>query len=117
MAEEPWGPIDVHAWRAVPHTAARVATEADVKAGRAVFYSPVGRQYASNTAHHIRLPAPAILHAQDEPNPVPVIIIQAERGPNGVIVGYRTLAGGNGVCTLNELELLNEQDSRFFRSS
>jgi hypothetical protein len=108
-----WGPIDVSAWRAIPHIGAHVATEADVKAGRAVFYSPSGPRYISNTPYVMPLPAPAILRTEEDPTPVPVIIIQAEQGPDRVIVGYRPLAGGNGVCTLDELELLHEPDSRF----
>jgi len=113
MPTELWGPIDVRTWRATPHLADRAATEVDVKAGRAVFYSPNGPQYISNTPHVMPLPTPAILRTKGDPTPVPVIIIQAEKGPNGVIVGYRPLGGGNGICTLDELELLHEPDFRF----
>jgi len=88
-----------------------------VKAGRAAFYSPGGPRYISNTAHVMPLPAPAILRTKEDPTPVPVIIIQAEKGPNGVVVGYRPLGGGNGVCTLDELEVLSEPDSRFLLST
>src|SRR5882672_7958266 len=113
MSDLLWGPIDVRAWRAVPHIAGRVATEADVRAGLAAFSTPVGPEYISNTAHHMPLPALAILRSDDEPRSVPVIIIKAEQGPRGVIVGYRPLEGGNGVCMLSELELLAENDPRF----
>src|SRR5207249_7472729 len=33
MSDLLWGPIDIRAWRAVPHITGRVATEADVRAG------------------------------------------------------------------------------------
>ena len=113
MSDLLWGPIDIRAWRAVPHITGRVATEADVRL-IAAFFTPVGPGYISNTPHQIPLPALAILRADDEPRSVPVVIIQAEQGARGVIVGYRPLEGGNGVCMLSELDLLAENDPRFF---
>jgi hypothetical protein len=116
MSVELWGPVDVREWRKVPHVAGRLATESDVKIGRAVFYSPVGPQYAANRPHVMPLPLPAILRTPEDPIPVPVIVIQAEQGPQAVLAGYRPITGGNGVCTLEELELLDEPDSRFSAS-
>jgi len=113
MSDNLWGPIDIRSWRAVAHITGRVATEADVRAGSAAFFTPVGPQYISNTPHSMPLPAPAIVRADDQPRPIPVIIIQAEQGPNGVLIGYRPLKGGNGVCSLSEVELLGENDPRF----
>jgi hypothetical protein len=85
----------------------------DVKAGIAVFYSPTGPQFIPNEPYFTELPAPAILREGGAGEPTPVILIQAEQGPNGVIVGYRHLGGGNGLCTLEELEILPNRDSRF----
>ncbi len=117
MSNELWGPIDIRAWRAVPHIVGRVATEADVRAGSAAFFTPVGPQDISNTPHHMSLPALALLRTDDGPRSIPVIIIQAEEGPRGVIVGYRSLEGGNGVCLLSELDLLAENDPRLLAAS
>ncbi len=36
----------------------------------------------------------------------PVVVVQAEHGPSGVILGVRPLSGGNGICMLEEVELL-----------
>ena len=109
-----WGPIERKAWRTVPCLTGRVATELDVKAGHAVFYSPAGPEYVSNTPYPMALPAPAILQPGDgEPEPLPVIVIQAEQGPHSVLIGFRPLRGGNGICTLADVELLDEPDHRF----
>src|SRR5437879_8498305 len=102
---------------ALTHIVRRVPTEAHVRARTAPFFTPVGPQYISNTPHHMSLPAPALLRAHDGPRSIPVIIIQAEEGPRGVIVGYRPLEGGNGVCLLSELELLAENDPRLLAAS
>ena len=33
-----WGPIDIERWRELPHLSGKLASEADVAAGRAVFH-------------------------------------------------------------------------------
>jgi hypothetical protein len=113
MREDLWGPIDPDRWRETPHLAGSTATELDVKAGRAVFYSPTGPSNIENTVHAMQLPAPALLHESDQTTPAAVVVIQAECGPRGVIAGYRPLAGGNGACLLEELEFIPESDPRF----
>ena len=113
MSEDIWDAIDPQCWRRVPHLSGRTATESDVKAGVAVFFSPIGPKYIANTVHEMDLPALAILHDDGAGKSVPVILIQAERGPNGVMVGYRPLSGGNGICLLKEVEILHDLDSRF----
>jgi hypothetical protein len=43
-----------------------------------------------------------------------VILIQAESRDDGkVLVGYRPLTGGNGICTLDEVDLLDGPDEMF----
>ena len=114
MEGQLWGPIDVKAWRTVPCLTGRVATELDVKAGCAVFYAPSGPQYIPNTPHPMSLPVAAILKPDaHEPQPLPVIVIQAEVGPNSILIGYRPIRGGNGICILSDLQLLEEPDDRF----
>jgi hypothetical protein len=53
----------------------------------------------------MELPCCAIQHL-DSGEALPVIVIQAERIPAGIMLGVRLLAGGNGVCMLSEVELL-----------
>ena len=36
---------------------------------------------------------------------VKVVIIQAELGPNGSILGVRYFDGGNGICNLDEVRI------------
>jgi hypothetical protein len=110
-----WGPIAMASWHATPCIRGRVATEVDVKNGKAVFYLDLStgqNSWPSDCA----LPCCAILHAEN--GDVPVIVIQIQTSINNVseakiFAGYRLLAGGNGICLLSELELLNEPDARF----
>ena len=109
MSEKLWGPIDVAEWRQLSHLSGRIAAEVDVKAGRAVFYQQ--GQGVRMEPYATQLPRPAILKldASEEP----VIVIQAEYAAHQVLVGYRKLAGGNGIATLQEVTLLDAPDSRF----
>ena len=109
---EPWGPIDPHHWQEVPCLVGHVATEADVRAGRAAFYlgSPdeIGARFAD-----IGLPHCAIWkdeHSQQ----VPVIVIQSEQAGTKHYVGYRFLDSGNGIAMFSELQLLDAPTELFF---
>lgn len=104
-----WGPINMKIWRETPCLVGRIATEADVKDGRAAFYvtgDPVMK------ALDIPLPACAILHGEKEKE-IPIIVIQAVQTSKITAIGYRLLSGGNGVCSLSEIEILKEPDERF----
>jgi len=102
-------------WHATPCIRGRVATEVDVKNGKAVFYLDLSDGQKSRP-YDFALPCCAILHAEN--GEAPVIVIQIETSINSlseskIFAGYRLLAGGNGICLLSELELLNEPDARF----
>jgi len=111
MAEEPrdlWGPIQLESWRATPCIQGRAANEDDVREGRAAFY-----MVGSSPAADITLPHCAVLQIENGKR-LPVILIQAESDGNGrVLVGYRPLNGGNGVCMLWEVDLLDGPDETF----
>jgi hypothetical protein len=112
--EDIWGPISMRNWRDTPCVAGRVATEDDVKAGRAAFYLELSEGQASHP-FDLNLPSCAILRDEDGAA-IPVIVIQVETGNNGsvqVLAGYRPLTGGNGLCMFYELELLETPDDRF----
>ena len=49
----------------------------------------------------------------EKEGPVPVVIIQAEILAGQTFLGVRYLNGGDGVCMLDEAELLPEPDERF----
>ena len=112
MSDELWGEIDIQHWRDIPHISGRVASEEDVEAGRAVFYlgnpDEIGVQ-----SYDVSLPPCAIFTDEESGEDIPVIIIQAEQAEDMINVGYRFLDGGNGMCTLPEIELLDEPDDRF----
>lgn len=104
--------IDLQHWQNLPHVSHRLASEADAKEGRAVFYlgNPGG---ISAHPYDIGLHHCAILNDEESGEKIPVIIVQAERADDVVYVGYRFLTGGNGVSFLWELELLDEPDNTF----
>jgi len=97
---ELWGSISDSEWRNTPYIAGRPATEADVAAGRAVFYVS-----DDSVPAPLDLPCCAIQLLEDG-SEEPVIIVQAELAPHGTILGVRPLSGGNGICMLSEVRLL-----------
>jgi len=118
--EDPWGRILLGNWRETPCLHRRVATEDDVKAGRAVFYLDLSEGQESHPGA-LNLPHCAVLHDEDG-RATPVIVIQVEEsdthsGSVEVFAGYRPLTGGNGICMLQQLELLEHPDHRFTLSS
>jgi hypothetical protein len=62
----------------------------------------------------MHLPACAIHHDADTGRATPVVVIQVEAAPNQIIAGVRLLEGGYMICTLAELEIVEEPDERFF---
>ena len=98
--ENLWGPISKNEWRTTPCVTGRPATEADVKAGSAVFFVQ-----GDSAVSPMDLPCCAIQSLEDG-SEEPVIVIQAELAPHGTIYGVRPLNGGNGICTATELRLL-----------
>jgi hypothetical protein len=97
-------------WMSTPCVSGRIASETDVKEGRAAFYIEGERSTLKPIA--LSLPACAIL--REEKKVTPVILIQAEQTPKSKTIGFRFLGGGNGVCTLEELEILMAPDERFY---
>jgi hypothetical protein len=111
-----WGPIAIASWRATPCIRGRVATETDVKDGKAIFYFDLSKGQESSP-FDLALPCCSILHGENE-REIPVIVIQAETSISNAnqvknFAGYRLVAGGTGICLLHELELLDEPDGRF----
>ena len=106
-----WGPINMQKWKDTPCVSGRLATEQDIKEGKAVFYISGDRSELKPIK--ISLPACAIHHDEQSKKSTPVILIQAEETPKVKAIGFRFLSGGNGVCTLAELEILKSPDERF----
>lgn len=111
MTEQPaglWGRIQSENWRDTPCVLGRVASEGDVQQGRAVFYVDGPSQAAD-----VPLPRCALLH-EDRGKAMPVILIQAESRDDGkVLLGYRPLSDGNGICMLEDVDLLDGPDEMF----
>lgn len=106
-----WGPIEREAWSETTCIVGRAATEQDVKQGRAVFY-------VDGPSEPVQIDLPHFAVFRDESGEkFPVIAIQAESHLAGqVLIGYRPLSGGNGICTLDEVELLDGSDEYDKRS-
>lgn len=97
---ELWGPISIGDWCNTPCLSGRIATEDDVTAGTAVFYiqgesSPVS----------MSLPCCAYQRLENGTEQ-PVVIVQAEHAPHGIVLGVRPLNGGNSICLATEVRLL-----------
>jgi hypothetical protein len=109
-----WAKIDVDQWQQTPCLRDRVAAEQDLKDGRAVFYlgnaAEIGAAYVD-----IGLPHRAVIHADGQH--IPAVVVQSERADGKHYIGYRPISGGNGVCTLSEVELLSEPDARFHQQT
>lgn len=111
-----WGPIDRTAWRDVPAVCDRLATETDVRQGRAVFYlSRDGEVDAEPIG--MSLPALAIHTDQESDTETPVILIQAEQADGRQLIGYRPLDDGNGIGLRFEFSIVDEPDARFDTAS
>lgn len=111
-----WGPIDMRKWRATPCIRGRLAVEADVAGGSAVYYI---ENTVAARPFEMELPRCAVLHDEKTGRGIPVIVVQAEchedhAGPS-LVIGYRFLNGGNGICMLSEVDLLAKPDRRFQR--
>jgi hypothetical protein len=94
----------------VPYISGRLATEADTKSGKAVFY--LGNPKESK-AHPYAIVLPKRGRVRDEETGIlqDVIVTQAEQGlGNGqmmIVVGYRKIDGGVGLCQLEEVHWLD----------
>ena len=104
-----WGRIDLTRWKETSYISGRLATEKDVKDGIAVFYIAGD----GITPLKIKLPACAVHHDVETKIATPVILVQAEETPKAKTIGFRFITGGNGICTLAELEILQGPDERF----
>lgn len=85
--------------------AGRLATEADVKAGDAVFYI-MGEGISPAP---ITIPQFVILREDPDAEGKLCVLVQAEQTIDGIMVGLRDADGANIVATLSELELLGEK--------
>ena len=106
------GEIDVEHWRDTPCTILRLATEEDVRAGRAVFHVERTADPAG-APEDLGLPRCALIR-DDDGSVSPVIVVQAEKHRSDTLIGYRSLTGGSGLCTIGELTLLDGPDSHFY---
>jgi len=96
----PWTPIKPSEWQTTPCIRNRIATEIDVEEARAVFYSE-GRSVPAD------FPLPCCgFQLLEDGSEEPVVVIQAEATPDGILLGVRYLEGGNGVCLADEVRVL-----------
>ena len=111
MNEDLWGSIDASRWNRVAAIRDRLATEDDVRAGRAVFYLQ-NAQAPDAAPLGLDLPALAVLHEDDIARARVVVVIQGERSFAKKLVGYRLPDGGNGIALLEQLEWIDASDAR-----
>ncbi len=100
-----WGPLELVDWHKTPHIKNDIATEQDVKDGRAVFYIDKGKDHK---ILDIKIPSVAYQIDNKTKARTLVIVIQGEKVGKEEIVGIRYLDGGNGVCMLSELDFTED---------
>lgn len=108
MEKDMWEAIAIHEWKETPCIKERPATEVDIDKGFAVFAIPTG-----SSAHSIELPCCLIQFAEGTGKRIPAIAIQAEEANGNIYLGIRYIGGGNGVCTIGEVEFLSEPNREF----
>jgi hypothetical protein len=108
-----WDSINIDNWQAIPCVKGRLASETDVKQGKAVFF--INDPDKATLAEAINLPACAIIYDKKTGIKIPSIAIQAESVDEKVLIGYRPISGGNGICTADEAEFIKEPDQRFYK--
>lgn len=103
--------IELDHWKDVPCLTDRVATEEDVRAGRAIFYiRPLNN--ISVRFEDIGLPHCAIFKDENE-HQYPVVVVQSELAGDIHYVGFRFLERGNGIGFRTEVELLDKPNELF----
>lgn len=101
MTTMPWPDLPSRAF-----VSGRVAQEADVKCGDAVFYTQIDGAPASRPAE-ITIPQYAYLIAEDSSR-VPVVVVQAEANDRAIILGLRDVHGKEYAVTEAEVILLGQ---------
>jgi hypothetical protein len=114
MKDSVWSAIDLKNWRDIPVLVGRVAEEKDVQEGRATFYLQGAAEFARPKS--LFLPRCAWL-ASEGAERTAIVIVQAEETEQKTYIGFRDLVGGNGICTLDEVEFVDAPDARFFQIS
>ena len=105
-SDDLWGVVSLDTWEDVLFIKDRIATEEDVKLGRAVFYIENEGTGTEHQALDIQIPSLAHHIDQDTGEKKLVIVIQAEKTDEQQVIGLRYLEGGNAVCLLFELEFV-----------
>jgi len=105
-SDELWGPVNPDNWKTVSFIKDRIAAEEDIQFGKAVFV--VDSQGQEHNPMNVPIPSLAYHIDQDTSEKTLVVIIQAEVVGNQQLVGMRYMNGGNGVCLLYELEIIEE---------
>jgi hypothetical protein len=103
-----WESFTSEDWGNLPCISGRVATEEDVVNGIAVFYIPEG-----SIACDALLPTCVIQIDDETQERIPAVAIQAEQAGELVYLGLRYMDGGNGMCELDEVELLEAPNDEF----
>jgi hypothetical protein len=107
-SDDLWGPIKLDDWEKVLFIKDRIATEEDVKSGRAVFY--VKNDEVNEYHQPIDIEIPSLAYHVDETGERKmVVMIQTETTGEQELAGIRFFEGGNGVCMLDELEFIKQE--------
>ena len=113
MSEELWNSVNIENWKNTPCVNKRLGTEEDVKNGIAVFYI---KDPEKISAQPLNLELPKCAIYKDENNKeIPIIIIQAEETDGRSYIGYRNLDNGNGICSIDEIEILEKPNELFLK--
>ncbi len=98
-------PIDMNNWQKTPFIKGRIATERDVKEGRAIFY--INAKEKNHIPLNVTIPSLAYHNDQKNGVKTKVIVIQAEQTSEQKVAGIRYLDGSEGACLMEELEFVD----------
>ena len=93
----------------VPFINGRIATKKDFEGGKAVFY--LQQDSSKNKSSSVKLGIPFFAYYNKKSlfgkKEIPIIVVQAERTVDRVVVGYIDKNMNKGVCKLEEIERIN----------
>ncbi len=101
--------LDIKNLKGIATIKNRIATKEDFERGLAVFYLPQDTPENKSTPVKFGIPFFAYLNKRRifGKKKILIIVIQAEKTINGVVIGYLDKKHNKGICSLEEIERIS----------